>query len=300
MTSAIYIAVDGGASATRIRVADDHGAVRAQCQAGPTSLTLRGPAAWEEILGALADHGVTDAELRHAHCALGLAGANDERQCRDFLAAAPKLASLIVATDAYTSVLGAHAGAPGAVVAVGTGSVGCRLLDSGPVRLVGGWGFPVGDEGGGAWLGWRAITDALRTRDRGATATPLNEAVFAQCGHDRASLLDWLKDATSTRYAELAPLVLDHARGGDRSALSLVTAAGMEIDRLALGLDPSRTAPLALTGGLGLPLAAYLPEELNQWVRPAQGDTLDGAMLLARGDAPPESLLDPCVSTATS
>ena len=300
MTSSIYIAVDGGASATRIRVADGHGGERADIPAGPTSLTLKGRGAWTDILDALAGHGVGAEDLPRAHCGLGLAGANDDRQRRLFLAAAPKTASLVLATDAYTSVLGAHRGAPGAVVAVGTGSVGCRLMDDGTVHLAGGWGFPVGDEGSGAWLGWRAIGEALLNCDRGESATNLHRAVIAHCGSDRASLLAWLKCASSTRYAELAPLVLDCARDGDAGALSLVRAAGAEIDRLALVLDPTRNARLALTGGLAAPLSPYLPAALTRWLRPARGDALDGAMMLARGDAQPEQLAKSCTSTAAS
>lgn len=290
MTSSIYIAVDGGASATRIRVADEHGSARADFAAGPTSLTLKGPGAWTEILDALAGHGVDAEDLARTHCGLGLAGANDAEQRLQFLAAAPKLASLVLATDAYTSVLGAHRGAPGAVVAVGTGSVGCRLMDDGTVRLAGGWGIPVGDEGSGAWLGWRAIGDALRNRDRREPGTKLHRAVIAQCGSTRASLLAWLKNASSTRYAELAPLVLECAGDGDPSALAWVRAAGEEIDRLAMTLDPTRTAPIALIGGLAAPLSPYLPDALTQWMQPAVGDAIDGAMMLARGDAPPEPL----------
>ena len=59
-----------------------------------------------------------------------------------FLAAAPSAAGVSLATDAHTAALGAHGGAPGAVIAVGTGSVGYRLHADGSAKLVGGWGFP--------------------------------------------------------------------------------------------------------------------------------------------------------------
>ena len=119
----------------------------------------------------------------------------------------------------------------------------------------------------------------------------LYRALLGHCGPDRAALLAWLHGAPSTKYAELAPMVLEHAGRGDPAAGVLAREAGREIDRLALALDRSRRAPLALVGGLAAPLAPYLPAELAGWVRPPLGDGLDGALLLAKGEAPEERLI---------
>ncbi len=243
------------------------------------------------ILGALAP--VLDdrriPHLRDARFGLGLAGANSAGLRAAFLAVAPSAAAVSLATDAHTAVLGAHGGAPGAVIAVGTGSVGYRLHADGSAKLVGGWGFPVGDEGSGAWLGRRAIGGALRVLDGGGPPPEgLHCALLNRCGPDRDALLAWLHGARSAKYAKLAPMVLEHAGRGDSAAMALARDAGREIDRLALALDRSRRAPLALTGGLAAPLTPYLPAELAGWVRPPLGDALDGALLLAMGEAPEE------------
>ncbi len=246
------------------------------------------------ILGALApvldDRGIP--HLRDARFGLGLAGANSAVLRAAFLAAAPSAAAVSLATDAHTAVLGAHGGAPGAVIAVGTGSVGYRLNADGSANLVGGWGFPVGDEGSGAWLGRRAIGGALRVLGGGGPPPEgLHRALLDHCGPDRDALLAWLHGAPSTKYAELAPMVLEQAGQGDPAAMALARDAGREIDRLALALDRSRRAPLALTGGLAAPLTPYLPAELAGWARPSLGDALDGALLLAKGEAPEERLV---------
>ena len=289
ITTPTYIAVDGGASGTRIRVAN--GAWSTDVATGPTSLTLAGAAAWTVILHALAGIGQERqlGPLEDAHFGLGLAGANSAEQRATFLMAAPKAASVKLATDAYTSVLGAHGGAPGAVVAVGTGAVGYRLFPGGAAKMSGGWGFPVGDEGSGAWLGRCALAQALRVLDEGEVPPQgLTQAVLAHCGPGRDALLAWLHGATSTEYAELAPMVMTLAAANDPGAVGLALTAGFEIDRLALALDPEREAPFCIVGGLAEPLTLYLPEELVLWMQPPKGDALDGAMLLARGAAPPE------------
>lgn len=243
------------------------------------------------IQGALAEFKSQLGPLEDAHFGLGLAGAIGAAPRAAFLAAAPKTASLSLATDAYTSVLGAHGGAPGAVIAVGTGSVGCRLFADGTAKLAGGWGFPVGDEGSGAWLGRRALAHALRVLDEDDVPPQgLTQSVLAHCGPGRDALRAWLKGAASTQYAELAPVVMTLASSNDPGAVGLALVAGFEIDRLALALDPAREAPFSIIGGLAEPLAPYLPAELTQWAQAPKGDALDGAMLLARGDAPPEQI----------
>ncbi len=289
ITTPTYIAVDGGASGTRIRVTNVDWT--ADLTAGPTSLTFAGPAAWTVIQDALAGVEGRVGLIEDTHFGIGIAGAGGAEPRTAFLAAAPKAAAIHLATDAYTSVLGAHGGAPGAVVAVGTGSVGCRLLADGTARLVGGWGFPAGDEGSGAWLGRRALAHTLRVLDGDGVAAPgLTQSVVAQCGSGRDAILAWLKGATSSRFAELAPAVMALAAANDAGAVELALAAGFEIDRLAVAMDPARQVPLSIIGGLAEPLAPYLPEELTQWAQAPKGNALDGAMLLARGDAPPEQL----------
>jgi glucosamine kinase len=61
--------------------------------------------------------------------------------------------------------LGAHGGGPGAIVAAGTGSIDEALRHDGEHVSVGGWGYPVGDEGSGAWLGMCAMREAQLASD---------------------------------------------------------------------------------------------------------------------------------------
>lgn len=297
MQPRLYVAVDGGATGTDMALHDAEGRRLTRLQLGPTSLTLKGESAWRDLLpalGALLSEAGRDPATALSGCAmgLGLAGVNNETMRRAFVAAAPTLARLHVASDAYIAALGAHGGAAGAVVSVGTGSVGYRIYADGRARMAGGWGFPIDDAGSGSWLGHRAIRQALEVLDGRhfdtLSPTGFHRAVLDHLGGTREAILDWLHAAPSTKYAELAPVVLEHAAGGDSHALRLARAAGVEIDRLATALDPAREAPFALVGGLAGPFEPYLPEALRRWMRPALGDALSGALLLARARAPEE------------
>lgn len=296
MPDRLYCCVDGGGSKTRVALFDAHGRRLGLTLAGPTSLTLRGAQAWDVLLDAL--RGLRDTmgleadDLSELHFGIGLAGANNAQQRARFIAAAPAVGALHVATDSYIAALAAHDGAPGAIIIVGTGSVGYRIEAPGTSRLVGGWGFPIGDEGSGAWLGRAALAETLHVlEDRYAgRASELHSALLERCGRTRDDLLEWLRDAVSTQYAELAPLVIECAGRGDAAALELVTAAGVEIDALAVALDPGRAIPLALVGGLAQPLTPYLPGALRDWIRQPFDEPIMGALMLAQERAPDERL----------
>ncbi len=296
MAERLYCCVDGGGSRTRVALFDGEGRRLGLTMTEPTSLTLRGVAAWDVIVEALrglcATVGVAADDFSAAHFGVGLAGANNAAQRARFIAAAPRVGALRVATDAYIAALGAHNGAPGAIVIVGTGSVGYRIEAAGSSRLVGGWGFPVGDEGSGAWLGRAALAQALLVLDErhAGGASALQTALIERCGHSRDAMLEWLLGANATRYAELAPLVIECAGRNDPVAVRLATEAGVEIDALAEALDPGRQVPLALVGGLAQPLTPFLPAALRSWMQEPHDEPIAGALMLAQGRAPEESL----------
>ncbi len=297
MPERLFCCIDGGGSKTRVALFDDQGHRLGLTMTGPTSLTLRGAQAWEVIVEALrglcATIGLDSDDFSETHFGIGLAGANDATRRARFVGEAPAVGALRVATDAYIAALGAHDGAPGAIVIVGTGSVGYRIEASGGSRLVGGWGFPAGDEGSGAWLGRAALAQALHVLDDRYLGRPteLHRALIERCGPSRDDMLAWLSVARSTQYAALAPLIIECAGHDDPAALQLVIAAGTDIEALALALDPDRSVPFSLVGGLAQPLLSSLPAPLQDWLQEPRDEPIMGALMLAQGRVPDESLV---------
>jgi glucosamine kinase len=142
---------------------------------------------------------------------------------------------------------------------------------------VSGWGFPAGDEASGAWMGLRAIGYIEQVLDGRKTGGAFASAVIDACGGRRDAIQLWLGQASQTSYASLARLVIAHGQS-DAVAREILLAAGREVANMAVALDPSRALPLALCGGLGEPLRAYLPRDLlARCVAPA-GDSASGAL----------------------
>lgn len=284
-----HIGVDGGGTGTRVRIERCDGTPLGEGGAGPSGL-LHGIAnAWNAVEQAVAQACGTAgiAVPPRAACAigLGLAGVHNKEWAAQFVAANPGYANVALGTDAYTTLLGAHDGRPGAIIALGTGSVGEILFEDGTRREVGGWGFPAGDEAGGAWIGMAAINHVQHVIDGRARGSAFAEAVIAACGgsgiEDRDSVQSWLAGATQTRYAQIARQVLAHAATDDK-ARAIMLDAGRHVGLIAAALDPTGTLPIALCGGLGEVMPPFLPAALRDRIVAPRGDSASGGLRLIR------------------
>lgn len=275
------IGVDGGGTGTRVRLARADGTELAQATAGPSGLSHGIANAWAAVGAAVAKAfaqvGVTQPAIGSVAIGLGLAGVHNKQWAAQFVAADPGYGALALDNDGVTTLLGAHQGKPGAIVAIGTGSVGEVLLPSGEVREVGGWGFPAGDEASGGWMGLRAVGHMQQVIDGRAQGGAFADELVAACGGTRDAIQLWLGKANQTAFASLARIVVAHAQS-DAVAAGILEHAGREVAAMARALDPSGTLPLALCGGLGDVLRPYLPAGLQARTVPPQGDSASGAL----------------------
>ncbi len=200
--------------------------------------------------------------------------------------------SLEVMSDGYAALLGAHEGQPGAIVIVGTGSVGLSLGKDGKVRQVGGFGPTIGDEGGGNWVGRKAVRAALRAMDDAAvdegTVTPLCASLIDLMGGHYEAILDWIATADATRFAGLLPLILHHDERSDPLARDLLDTATNETCRLIHLVGRHGDLPVTLLGGLAETLIKRLPPEVRAGLKRPAGDPTEGALLRALEVVPSE------------
>jgi glucosamine kinase len=277
------IGVDGGGSGTRVRLARPDGTLLAEGSAGPSGLLHGIKSAWsaveEATAQAFANAAIAQPPRGQIAIGLGLAGVHNRQWAANFVDANPGYAAVALETDAFTTVLGAHEGQPGAIIALGTGSVGEILHADGTRHEVGGWGFPAGDEAGGAWIGMKAINHIQHVIDGRAQPNAFADAVIEACGGNRNAIQVWLASATQTNFAQLARIVLVHA-DANATARAILVEAGAQVALIGDALDPSRTLPIALCGGLGDPLRPYLPSDLLQRIVAPKGDSAAGGLRL--------------------
>lgn len=281
----MFLGIDGGGSKCRARLGDGEGHVLGEGQAGAANVALGLDIAFGEIRKATAlaleDAGMEDVPLSDLRAGAGLAGMPLKRQREELRRHPHPFASFETDTDAYTACLGAHGGSDGAILIVGTGTCGVTIAD-GKVTYVGGWGFVIGDEGSGAYMGHAAVRRALREHDGILPRSRLGDAIMGEFGSQAEQLVTWAATARPGDYGKFVPVVIDHARAGDAVARDLLHETGEDVGLLVEALLAKGAPNVALVGGLAGPLQPWLPERIRPLLVEPKGDPLDGALMLAR------------------
>ena len=154
-------------------------------------------------------------------------------------------------------LLAAGGASTGVAVIAGTGSAAWGRNTAGEEARAGGWGYLLGDEGSGYWLGREAVRHSLRRMNQGLQADQLTAALIAACGVDHPNRLIGLFHSPETGrrfWAQQARLVVDAAAAGHEASQELLDQAGKDLAALAaqalrkLGIE----GPVILGSGLGM------------------------------------------------
>src|SRR6476469_4052880 len=282
---ALFVGVDGGGTGCRARIEDAHGNLVGNGIAGPAALRIGVDRALAEVekacRAAAEDAGLKDNALGSMHAAVGLAGVGRKGALEELLLRPHPFRSVIYAHDATIACIGAHGARDGGIVIIGTGSVCFAVVDGREARI-GGFGFPISDEGSGADLGLHAIRMALRAYDERAVGTTLTREVMQRFHNDPFDAVAWMDKATATDYSTFAPLVMRHADAGDPIARRIVRDAAEQIDDLVRRLSEHGASRIALLGGLASSMQPWLAPDVQRRLVPVEGDAVDGALHLAR------------------
>jgi glucosamine kinase len=280
-----YLGIDAGGTNTRARLVSGTGDVLGTGKAGgantPAGLPRAIEAIEEAFSQAIAEAGLSAEQVATIDAGMGIAGINRRGMLVGLRAHEFPFHATAFASDAAIANLGAHGGGDGAIVAVGTGSVGfARVGDD--IFTIGGYGFPVSDEGSGAELGLRAIRRALWARDGRIPQTPMTLEVLERFHESAGEIVDWTRHAAPGDYAAFAPMVQDHAIRGDPNAEQLLQEAARRIEAIIRTLLERGAPACCLMGGMAPRIIDWLSPSIRQQLREPLGDALDGAIILAR------------------
>ena len=277
-----FLGVDGGGSGCRARLSDASGITIGNGVAGPATLRLGADASWTAVTTA-ADAAIAlrGTPANEVHVCVGLAGISRASAREAWLAKRHPFASLTLVGDEVAACVGAHSGADGGIVIVGTGSNAFGLIGRREVRA-GGHGFPISDDGSGAMIGLEALRMAVRAYDKRIAVTPLLQALMARFGDDIGRLVAWLDTSDAAAYASLAPLVVEYADRQDAAGVRLMHQAAAEIAGLVETLIERGVGRVALVGGLATTITGWMPSALGANLVVPAGDACDGAIIIAR------------------
>jgi glucosamine kinase len=276
---ALYLGIDGGGTGCRAAVADAAGRVLGRGEAASANIWTDPDGARGNIVAAA--RAALDAagrgSLGDLHAVLGLAGANVP-QAAARLTGLP-FARARIESDAFVALKGALGDDDGITAALGTGSV-FGVQRGGAVRMIGGWGFRLGDQGSGARMGRALLEAALLAHDGLLDMAPILRAALAEHGGPEG-VVAFGQAASPADFARLAPRIVE-AAAGDPAAAAILDAAEADVTRAIDRLLADGPVPLCFLGGLGRVFAARLAGRYAGLLREPLGTGLDGALLLAR------------------
>lgn len=271
----LFLGLDGGGTGCRAAIASADGLILGRGTGGAANINsdLNGAAdsIMQAVTGALAGLDVAPDRLT---ATLGLAG-GAMREAAARLAEMLPLGRIQIVNDAVTAARGAIGDQDGILAAIGTGSV-FAIQRAGQLRQVGGRGFLMGDEGSGAVLGRAALVQAMRAGDGMTAMTPLLSDLLREFGGHQG-IIAFGNRARPADFAALAPRLIG---SDDAAARAIMADATQDVRHIIATLQGGAALPVTFIGGLGPAYAARLADAWPQ--RPAQGDGVDGALLMAR------------------
>lgn len=291
MAQDIFISVDGGGTKSKVRIENSAGQLLGQAVGGPSNIRLSVKTAWQSIYNAITEAltpiGISLQNPHYRfHAGMGLAGCEISDIYKDFISQPHPFRTLHVTSDAHTACIGAHNNHDGAIIIIGTGTIGYQI-QHGIESRVSGWGFPHDDEGSGAWLGLEAARLTFQWLDHRIEKSPLLDTIFEFFNRDLETFLAWANRANSSEYARLAPIVINHSQQEETLAVRLMKKAAHAIDRIGIALEKKRATsdepiPTCLFGGIAPFIEPWLSEELRSRLTPRKGDANMGAILMIR------------------
>lgn len=278
------LGIDGGGTSCRAAIARPDGAILGRGKSGAANI-LTDPnnaiiSITEAAKAAYRDAGLDEAGVNGASAFLGLAGTNVGDLTRYVHDRLP-FRHTAIDSDGLIALQGAIGDEDGAVAILGTGSIYMGRKD-GTVRYIGGWGFTVGDLGGGARLGHALLQEALLAFDGVHPRAPVTNAVIEEFKNDPRGIVEFARLSKPGDFGRFAPLLFDHARQGDAQAIAIVETGATAVNESLDAIMALAGAPrLCLLGGLAPLYPQWLSEKHRSILIEAEADALTGAVALA-------------------
>ena len=269
------LGIDAGGTKTVCQLANEHGEVLAEARRGGANLQAAGELEVEKVLHDVMEEAIGDHDVRPAAICLGIAGVDrpdDARVMQALMRRIGHKAKVLVVNDALIALeAGAPGGQPGVVIVSGTGSIAYGRNANNQSARAGGWGYILGDEGSGYWIGRAALRAVLREADRRGPATQLTGLLLNYFGVARAQ--DLIAEVyhgglRPSAIASLAQCVQSAFSDGDAVAIGILRNAADQLE--SSGLSVARRLdlvgsefPFVLSGGI-YRAVPWLEEELTR------------------------------------
>ena len=236
------LGIDAGGTKTVCLLADDQGEVIAESRRGGANLQAVGELEVEKVLHEVMEEAIGNRAIVPAAICLGIAGVDrpdDSAVVDGIMRRIGYKARVVVVNDALVALEAGAPGQAGVVVISGTGSISYGRDGRGQAARSGGWGYVLGDEGSGYWIGRAALRAVLREADRRGPATLLSGMLLKHFGVPQAQGLIHEVYNTNLKPAAIGALsrcVQAAFSQGDQVAIGILRGAADELEASALSV----------------------------------------------------------------
>lgn len=268
------IGFDAGATKTVCLLADEEGRIVSQARGAGGNLQHAGELGLEKILHDLMDRALGERSVVPRAICVGMAGVDREDDAATVGAIMKRIAykaRILVVNDALISLMAGAGDAPGVVIVAGTGSIAYGRDAHNRAARAGGWGYVLGDEGSGYWIGRHALRAVVRESDGRGRATSLTPRVLAHFRLTRPQDLIravYQTPLSPSAVAALADCVRDAHAEQDQTAAWILEQAVAELMSSAASVVRQlkiehETFPFVLAGGM-FKAVPWLGQELTR------------------------------------
>lgn len=265
------LGIDAGGTKTICLLADEQGRILSESRGGGANLQASGELKVEKVLHAVMEEAIGDRDLQPAAICLGIAGVDREADAvavRGIMRRIGFKARTLVVNDALIALVAGAGEQPGVVIVAGTGSIAYGRDAADRAARAGGWGFVLGDEGGGYWIGRAALNAVVRQFDRRGPDTMLTGMVIeAMRLRNPSDLVHAVYAGGLHRnaIAGIVPVVQQAADAGDAVAADIISRASMELAVAASSVITrlemrGERFPMLLSGGVFRGVPSLVPQ----------------------------------------
>ena len=236
------LGIDAGGTKTVCLLADEQGLIVSQSRGGGANLQAVGELEVEKVLYTVMEEAIGDRTVIPNAICLGIAGVDrpdDLAVVRRIMQRIGYKARVLVVNDALVALEAGAPGEPGVVIISGTGSIAYGRNSAGEAARAGGWGYVLGDEGSGYWIGRAALRAVLREADRRGPRTALTPLLLKHFGVDQAQGLIYEvyhSNLKPSAIGALATCVQAAFAEGDPAAIGILRSAADELESSALSV----------------------------------------------------------------
>ena len=255
------LGIDAGGTKTVCYLANAAGEILGEGRRGGANLQAHGELEVEKVLHAVIEEAIADRPILPAAVCLGVAGVDrpdDDHVVRAIMRRLGYRSNLLVVNDALVALVAGVGDEPGVVLIAGTGSIAYGVNEDGYAARAGGWGYVLGDEGSGYWIGREALIAVVREADGRGPRTRLTALVLEHFGLSQPNgLVREIYDKGLHRQAiaALGPVVERARSEGDLVAAEVLRGASLELTRATATVIErlqmrGKTFPLVLSGSM--------------------------------------------------